>query len=107
MNKAKVRAGVLLLFILIFTSGCNFDAGKLLQVPPAQSEDKLFKAEITFDGNDKVIAYIKSLGVEEDGEIYIGGASLNYLYDVHGNIIGSYNYQRVLHIKIIPENKEK
>ncbi|MEN6351147.1 MAG: hypothetical protein ABFD08_17355 [Syntrophomonas sp.] len=107
MKKIKIFLAVFLLSLLFLCSGCNFDPGSLLQSSSVQNEDKPFKAEIVFGENDKIVGYIKSLGIEDDGQVYIGGASLNYLYDKNGNIIGSYNYQKVLYIKILAENKEK
>lgn len=89
-------------------SGCNFDAQKLIKPSTTADEEKLFKAEIVFSSEDKITAYIKSLGIEKQGQVYVGGASLCYLYDAQGNVIGSYNYQKVLYIKILSEkNKEK
>ncbi|MDD2620167.1 MAG: hypothetical protein PHC92_05820 [Syntrophomonadaceae bacterium] len=107
MKKARVLMLMALVCSLLYVSGCDFDVKRLLEPSTAVSEEKLFKAEIVFSSTDKVVAYIKSLGVEKNGQVYVGGASLCYLYDSQGNIIGSYNYQRVLYIKIISEkNKE-
>ena len=61
------------------------------------------KAEIHFSDKDIVTGYIRNLGVEDVGKVYVGGASLNYIYDQEGNIVGSYNYQRVEYIKLLNE----
>jgi hypothetical protein len=63
---------------------------------------QLTKVEIHFADTNKLVCYVKSLGVEENGQVYVGGASVNYIYDQEGKIIGSYNYQRVDYIKILP-----
>lgn len=108
MKKAKGLMTFALVCSLLLVSGCNFDAQRLLQSSTVADEEKLFKAEIVFSSNDKIVAYIKSLGIEKNGQVYVGGASLSYLYDAQGNVTGSYNYQKVLYIKIISEkNKEK
>lgn len=109
MKKARVLLALALVCLLLVSSGCNnFDAKKLVKPRSAGDEEKLLKAEIVFSSEDKVVAYIKSLGIEKKGQVYVGGASLCYLYDAQGNVIGSYNYQKVLYIKILSEkNKEK
>lgn len=107
MKKAKVLLASIMVGFLLLTGGCNFDVQKLIKPSTTADEEKLFKAEIVFSSQDKITAYIKSLGIENKGEVYVGGASLCYLYDARGNVIGSYNYQRVLYIKILSENKEK
>lgn len=93
-----------LLIMLAFTCGCDTDWGRLLQ-SDSEDEAQLFKAMIYFTDGATLEAYIKELGIEKDGTIYVGGSSLNYLYDRNGKVIGSYNYQRVLYIKIISEEE--
>ncbi|MEN6326987.1 MAG: hypothetical protein ABFD18_12385, partial [Syntrophomonas sp.] len=100
MKKVKLLVLVLVCSMLL-GSGCNFDAKKLIKPSTTADEEKLFKAEIVFSSQDKVRAYIKSLGIEKQGQVYVGGASLCYLYDAQGKVIGSYNYQKVLYIKIL------
>lgn len=99
-RNAKVLAVLVLLLGLLTVAGCKLDFNQLLKKTQKQ-EAELIKVEIHFTSEDYTTAYVKSLGVEEDGEVYIGGASVNYLYDKKGNIIGSYNYARVEFIKII------
>ncbi len=100
----KKRSFISIFFILLmlFTSGCKFDFQQMFQSSKA-IEEKPVKVEIIFTDGESLVGYIKSLGIEENGRVYVGGSSLNYLYDKNGNIIGSYNYQRVLYIKLVPE----
>lgn len=103
--RLRILSALLLSFLLL--SGCNYNISELLGVPDQSSQDELIKAKIYFTDNQTLEAYIKDLGIQQDGKVYVGGSSLNYLYDARGNIIGSYNYQRVLYIRIIPQaNKE-
>lgn len=99
MKNRKIWAVLALLLILLSSSGCNYNFGKLLQSD--KEEDQLIKVEIHFANNDNLTAYVKSLGVEKEGEVYIGGASVSYLYDQKGKIIGSFNYAKVEYIKIL------
>lgn len=108
MKKNRVFLALAMVCLLLLSSGCNLDVKRLIKPSTAVDEEKLFKAEIVFSSDDKIVAYIKSLGIEKNGQVYVGGASLSYLYDAQGNVVGSYNYQKVLYIKIISEkNKEK
>lgn len=104
MIRLRQIAVAAVLLIALSITGCsqNFDASWRHK---KESEPELIKVMITFTDNQTLTGYIKSLGVEEDGKIYVGGSSLNYLYDVNGNIVGSYNYQRVLFIKILSEEE--
>lgn len=99
-KKAKLLVVIILLIGLLATAGCKLDFNQLLEKTQKQ-EAELIKAEIHFTSNDYTVGYVKSLGVEKDGEIYIGGSSVNYIYDQKGKIIGSFNYARVEYIKII------
>lgn len=96
----KILVVLVLLLGMLTTAGCKLDFNQVLQkTQPKEAE--LIEVEIHFTSKDYTTAYVKSLGVEEDGEIYIGGASVNYLYDKNGKIIGSFNYARVEFIRII------
>jgi hypothetical protein len=103
--KKSLRNGLLMLLLLavLILSGCNYNYKQLFT--NQKPEEKLIKAEVHFSETDKMVGYVKSLGLEENAKIYVGGASLNYLYDKQGNIIGSFNYQRVMYIKILPEEE--
>ena len=99
--RLRILCFLLLSFLLL--SGCNYNISELLGVPAKSSQGELIKAKIYFTDNQTLEAYIKDLGIQQDGKVYVGGSSLNYLYDARGNIVGSYNFQRVLYIKIVPE----
>lgn len=84
--------------------GCNFE---LPSIPYEKDiTSKLIKVEITFTDDKTLVGYVKELGIEQQGgKVYVGGSSLNYLYDKNGNIVGAFNYQRVLFMKIISEEE--
>lgn len=103
MIKKQMVAACLLILLSLTAVGCNFDIARILGEEDTGVESDLIKVNIHFTDGESLDAYIKDLGIEEEGKVYVGGSSLSYLYDVKGNIIGSYNYQRVLYIKIIPE----
>ena len=103
MKKIRVTA-VLLIVVTLLAAGCNVNYKQLFS-RAEKTEPKLIRAEIHFGENEKVVGYIKNLGVEEDAKVYVGGSSLNYLYDQQGNIVGSYNYMRVEYIIILPEEE--
>lgn len=101
------KKGVLLLFILLMAlciGGCDFDVRDYFD-QNRHDKDQLIKVEIIFTDDQKLTGYVKNLGMEKDGTVYVGGSSLNYLYDKNGNIVGSFNYQRVLYMTIINEAK--
>ena len=101
--KANRICALCLMMMLLFISGCSYDFSKILGSSAGSSEAELIKVDIHFTDGESIESYIKDLGIEQDAVVYVGGSSLNYLYDKQGNIVGSYNYQRVLYIKIIPE----
>ncbi|QGT99239.1 hypothetical protein SYNTR_0646 [Candidatus Syntrophocurvum alkaliphilum] len=94
----KVILVVVLSFFLIL-SGCNLDAQKLIQAD--EEEQQLIKVMIHFTDGITKEGYVRGLEVEDDGKVYIGGSSVNYIYDIDGNITGAFNYHRVLYIEII------
>lgn len=98
---------VLLLLLLLPLGGCDYDFREILGIQSGSSETELFKVKIYFTDGESLESYIKDLGIHQEGKVYVGGSSLNYLYDAKGNIVGSYNYQRVLFIKVIPSPEEK
>lgn len=99
--KIKRLLLTLTLILALFIGGCNLDGQDIWK--PGGSQDELIKVEITFTDGQNLTGYVKTLGIEKDAVIYVGGSSLNYLYDKSGNITGSFNYQRVLYMKIITE----
>ncbi|CFX78336.1 Uncharacterized [Syntrophomonas zehnderi OL-4] len=101
MQKNPRRIMIVLLIIgLMMIGGCKYDYKQLFKKnePP---EPKLLKVEIYFTSTQHIPAYVKGLGIEKDGQVYVGGSSLNYIYNAQGEIIGSFNYARVDYIKII------
>lgn len=104
MIKYKPLLLSLFFIITLFIGGCELDSQNILK-PASSDKDELIKVEITFTDDQKLIGYVKSLGNQKDSVVYVGGSSLNYLYDSNGNITGSFNYQRVLYMKIITEAK--
>lgn len=102
MKDRKLLLACLLLIMVITLSGCDINTHNLLN--SSQEKDKFVKVEIVFTDGEKLVTYVKDLGLESDARIYIGGASTNNFYDARGNVIGAFNYQRVLYIKILPES---
>lgn len=90
----------LILLIALGLGGCGLNIKDYTQ---RDDKSQLIKVEITFTDDETLTGYVKNLGVSKEGTVYVGGSSLNYLYDKNGNIIGSFNYQRVLYMIIINE----
>lgn len=103
MKNKQLLLTVTLVLALLLT-GCNLDT-KNIWKPGSGDKDELIKVEITFTDDQKLTGYVKNLGIDKDAVVYVGGSSLNYLYDSNGNITGSFNYQRVLYMQIITEAK--
>ncbi|NLJ72273.1 MAG: hypothetical protein GX333_04585 [Syntrophomonadaceae bacterium] len=96
----------LLIVSLLFVVGCDNSLTNSISDKFEKKPLELIKVEITFTDDEALIGYVTALGIEQEkGRVYIGGSSLNYLYDKNGNIIGAYNYQRVLYMKIINEEE--
>lgn len=92
-----------LLILSLFITGCNTEIADLFPDKKNTAEN-LLRVEITFTDGQSLIGYVKQLGIEQQqGKVYVGGSSLNYLYNQKGEVIGSYNYQRVLYMMIIPQ----
>ncbi len=107
MRAPKCMIVILMLLFLLPLGGCSYDFSEILGIPSGSSQPELIKAKIYFTDGQSLETYIKDLGIQQDGKVYVGGSSLNYLYDSRGNIVGSYNYQRVLFIKVIPSSEEE
>jgi len=93
---------ILLLAMVLLTSGCDYNYKQLL-AKTASSDESLIKVQIVFVNDIQTVCYVRSLGLEEKGQIYLGGSSLNYMYDRNGNILGSFNYMQVVYMKILPD----
>jgi hypothetical protein len=103
MKKRQIVCTCLLLVTIIALSGCKIDTSKLIH-PGKEKKEQLIKVEIVFTDGEKLLAYLKQLGLESDARVYVGGPSTNYYYDARGNILGAFNYQRVLYIRLLPED---
>ena len=103
MKRSKGAAvAILLLAMVLLTSGCNYDYRQLL-AKTTSSDEPLIKVQIVFVNDIQTVCYVRSLGLEEKGQVYLGGSSLNYMYDKDGNILGSFNYMQVVFMKILPD----
>jgi len=102
VSRSKVILAVLMIMLALGTVGCGYDYRSLL--PGAKTEEAaLIKVNIRFNDQVEVACYVKSLGIDPEAQVYAGGPSLNYMYDQDGNVIGSYNYQNVLYMQVLPE----
>lgn len=104
-----IKKGFIIVLLIISTislGACQYIPNIERLTAPSE-KDQLIKVIIQFTDEQTLTGYVKELGIEEQGRVYIGGSSLNYLYDKEGNIIAAYNYQRVLYIKVIDENEEQ
>lgn len=104
MKKRHLVCACLLLITVIAFSGCKFDASEIIH-SNQEKKEKLIKVEIVFTDGEKLVTYLKQLGLESDARVYVGGPSTNYYYDVRGNVMGAFNYQRVLYIRLLPEGE--
>jgi hypothetical protein len=97
----RVAALVLLLIAVGLMVGCSLDLKPLTDKTEDPEPPQLLKVEIHFTDGEVLRGYVRELGVSQEGTVYIGGSSANYLYDASGNVIGVYNYNRVLYMKLI------
>ncbi|MDI9480733.1 MAG: hypothetical protein WAO57_10315 [Syntrophomonadaceae bacterium] len=105
MVRKKTRWVMLLLLMGMMVSGCQFDASQLIR-PNEEVQDKLIRVEIVFTDDKTLVGYVKQLAIDPESKVYVGGSSANYLYDVEGNVVGVFNYQRVLYMNILPAEVE-
>lgn len=104
MKKRQLVCTCLLLVIIMALSGCKLDTSKLIH-PSKDKKEQLIKVEIVFTDGETLVTYLKQLRLESEARIYVGGPSSNYYYDARGNVIGAFNYQRVLYIRLLPEGE--
>lgn len=103
MDIKKAIMSSLLIMLAFGPVGCGYDYRSLL--PGAETnEAALIRVNIRFNDEGEAECYVKSLGIDPEAQVYAGGPSMNYMYDRDGNIIGSYNYQNVLYMKVLPDN---
>lgn len=100
----KKLAGLIILLLLFGVMGCNIDLSNVISEKDTTAD--LIKVEINFTDDKTLVGYVKELGIEQKGgKVYVGGSSLNYLYNKDGHVIGVFNYQRVLYMKVITEEE--
>lgn len=92
-----------LVMIMAAAAGCNGQLGSWLQKAKGP-EPQLIKVHIQFTNQKDLVCYVRSLGIEKDAQVYTGGPSANNMYDRNGNITGTFNYQQVMYMEIIPED---
>ena len=101
----RIRPWLVALILMLFiggTAGCNGGLQSLLQKTKSP-EQPLIRVQIQFTDQRQTICYVKSLGLEKGAQVYAGGPSSNNMYDRDGNIVGSYNYQHVVYMTVLPE----
>jgi hypothetical protein len=94
------------MLLLVFLLGCTGCSGswKDMVTRTQSPAEPLLRVKIQFTNQRETVCYVKSLGLENNARVYAGGSSTNYMYDREGQIIGSFNYQQVLFMNIIPED---
>jgi len=97
---------VSLLLATILLGGCRFDTAKVFKSATGKDEQPLIRAEVVFTDGKTLVTYLKTMGIEDSGKVYVGGSSSTNMYDAKGNITGVINYQHVLYIKILPAKSE-
>ncbi len=102
VSKQKMLISLLLMVLLGLTGGCTQNWQSLL-TPSEPEVQPLIYVEISFSDSDHIVGYVKTLGIEKDTRIFVGGSSVNYVYDINGNPVAAFNYARANYIKIIPE----
>jgi hypothetical protein len=98
----RALAAVLLVLFMVGAAGCTTNMDSLLQIAKSP-EPPLIRVQIQFTDQKEMVCYVKSLGLEKDAQVYTGGTSSNNMYDRDGKIVGSYNYQHVLYMTVLPE----
>jgi len=100
--KKRILAALFLILFSIGMAGCNVNLQPLIQKAKSP-EAPLIRVQIQFTDQKQTTCYVRSLGLEENAQVYTGGPSSNYMYDRNGNILGSFNYQHVIYMNIIPD----
>ncbi|HEX3011389.1 MAG TPA: hypothetical protein VHQ70_05025 [Syntrophomonadaceae bacterium] len=102
--KRRAAIALLLAVLLLAVGGCKMNFGRLYQ-PQQNDKAEMVKVIIYFTDGKELTGYVENLGMEGSSKIYTGGSSVNNVYDRSGKIIGCFNYQHVLYMKILPENE--
>ncbi|MGI6452051.1 MAG: hypothetical protein ACOX0E_00975 [Syntrophomonadaceae bacterium] len=103
MRMGRIISIFMILLMMVGCSSCNFSVPDLKALTSAEDKEVLIRAQIVFTDGESITAYVKSLGISSESKVYVGGPSSNLLYDQEGNVIGSFNYQRVLYILKVPD----
>ncbi|HAA09561.1 MAG: hypothetical protein ACOX6F_08520 [Syntrophomonadaceae bacterium] len=101
MVRKKIGWLILMVLLVLMVNGCQFNWEQLTKRTNVDN-DQLIRVEIVFTDDKTLIGYVKELAINPDSKVYVGGSSSNYLYDAKGNIVGVFNYQRVLYMTILP-----
>lgn len=104
MTRKRVLCLSLVLAAMLMLGGCS--AGNPFKSATDEGEQPLIKAEVVFTDGKTLVTYLKTMGIEESGKVYVGGSSSTNMYDVKGNIVGTLNYQHVLYIRVLPAKSE-
>ena len=102
-GKKKIRYLFILLGLILIFAALWKVSGVELTRHNHQLMSNLIYARMVFSDNESITGYITGLGIEKDGRLFAGGSSCNYVYDKDGQVVGAFNYQRLLYIEIIPE----
>lgn len=103
MKKIRsLMAALILMVIIVGTAGCSGSIQSFIQ--NSKSPDQpLIRVQIQFTDQKQTTCYVKTLGLEKGAQVYTGGPSSNNMYDKDGNVVGSFNYQHVLYMNVLPE----
>lgn len=104
MTRKRVLGLSLVLVAMLMLGGCN--AGNPFQPANGEKEQPLIKAEVVFTDGKTLVTYLKTMGIEESGRVYVGGSSSTNMYNAQGDVIGTINYQHVQYIKVLPAKPE-
>lgn len=102
MKSKRLIVGIIMA-LAVFVLGCGMDINQLPGLNRSDIEDELIKVDIMFTDGQSLTTFVRSLGISNQGKVFVGGSSVSYFYDGNGNILGSYNYQRVLYMRIVTE----
>ncbi|MGE5398281.1 MAG: hypothetical protein ACM3MK_12230 [Chitinophagales bacterium] len=99
MKKKTTALLALLIILAVIMTGCQFPQ---IDKPKASKKTvSLTRVEITFEGGHTLKGYVRGLKLGDDSVVYTGGNTSTNLYDARGNVVGVFNYSRVLYIKAI------
>lgn len=94
----RLAAFIILMALLLSTAGCDQIKWK---AKDKDAGSDLIYVQVVFDNGEKVNTYVKQLGVSEDSTVFAGGITNSNMYDVHGNQVGVFNYNRVHYMTVL------